>query len=167
MLPPSSPRYVSVALRALYKAKKEAELKDRASYETTHHGPFLTSPSFFIEIGSYEARWVDRKLAEIIARSLLSWDMASHEGGPPVCIGFGGGHYAPRFTDMAIQGKSDFGHMVPDYAVPSPELVGGRVAMAARATPGVESLHFHRTDRNAHLLPAVEQAADELGLRTI
>jgi D-aminoacyl-tRNA deacylase len=166
-LPPSSPRYVSMALRALYKAKKESGLKDRASYETTHHGPFLTSPSFFIEIGSDEARWVDRKLAEIIARSLLSWDMASPDGELPVCIGFGGGHYAPRFTDMAIQGKADFGHMVPDYAVPSPENVGGRIAMAARATPGVGSIHFHRTEKNAQLLPAIEHAADELGLRTI
>jgi D-aminoacyl-tRNA deacylase len=164
-LPPSAPRYISQALRELYKAKKDAGSTDRASFETTHHGPFLSSPSFFIEIGSEERRWGDHALAEVIARSLLAWDMSSFDDERPICIGYGGGHYAPRFTDLAIQGKVDMGHMVPDYAVTSSRDPFGALSLAAGATPGAEGVVFHRTKSNEASLESVVTAAREIGLR--
>ena len=168
LLPPSAPREIGQALRALYKTKKEAGSKDRTTFETTHHGPYLTSPSFFIEIGSDEPRWVDRSLGEIVARSILSWDGGGDsDERRPVCIGIGGGHYAPRFSDMAIRGSADFGHMVPDHAMTSAQDAMGMIALAMKATPGAEYVHLHRTEKNASLFKAIEHAAIDLGLRMI
>lgn len=167
-LPPSAPREIGQALRALYRTKKEAGSKDRTTFETTHHGPYLTSPSFFIEIGSYESRWVDTTLGEMVARSLMSWDDGPvSDTGRPICIGIGGGHYAPRFSDMALQGGADFGHMVPDYALASTPDIAGMIGMAVKATPGVQRVHIHRTEKNASLLSTIEHAASDLGLRMI
>ena len=40
------------------------------TYEVTHHGPYLETPTLFIEIGSSEATWGDRDAARAIARAL-------------------------------------------------------------------------------------------------
>ena len=68
----------------------------------------------FIEIGSEETHWGDVHAAEILADVILS--MRSDEDHPAV-IGVGGGHYAPRFTELALTKKVSVGHMVPVYRI--------------------------------------------------
>lgn len=82
------------------------------SYEVTHHGPYLTSPTFFIEIGSNEPEWNDRKAGKLIAETILKMKKTDDE----IAIGIGGGHYAPRFTKIALAKKLSFGHMAPKYS---------------------------------------------------
>ncbi len=87
----------------------------RSSYEVTHHGPYLETPSFFIEIGSSEKEWVDknkgRAVAGAVAHLLKNGDR-DHE---KTAISIGGGHYAPGQTDLASK-EIAFGHMLPRYA---------------------------------------------------
>jgi D-aminoacyl-tRNA deacylase len=165
-LPPSSPVLMSTALRALYREKKKLRLNDRTTYEVTHHGPFLSTPSFFIEIGSNETRWDIPDLGRAIARALLSDDLKQPDRGNPVAIGVGGGHYAPRFTDRAMRQKFDFGHMIPDYILDAAEEVKDVIELAVGSTPGVKAAFLHRTSRNRELMDEAASYLDELGIGT-
>ncbi len=108
---PSSPGHMTGALRTL--AAKGKGLPYRISYEVTHHGPYLETPAFFIEIGSTREEWEDERAAEAIASTILEYSPA----GDRVCLGIGGGHYAPRFTEIALGGGVSFGHMISRYYV--------------------------------------------------
>jgi D-aminoacyl-tRNA deacylase len=165
VLPPSAPREISAALRALYRTKKDAMIKDRATFEVTHHGPYLLSPSFFIEIGSEARRWEDRDLGRIIASSLLSWDMPIEGDERPVCIGVGGGHYAPRFTDVVIDGDHDIGHMVPDYALAACTDPVALFRLAVGSTPECTGVLLHRNATNEPILERLVEEAERTGLK--
>ncbi|MGC8663643.1 MAG: D-aminoacyl-tRNA deacylase [Thermoplasmata archaeon] len=82
------------------------------SYEATHHGPYLTVPTFFIEIGSNENEWNDKNAGKLIAQTISNAKKTDDD----IAIGIGGGHYTPRFTKIAISKKVSFGHMAPKYA---------------------------------------------------
>jgi len=110
-LVPSSPHLMTQAMRVL--REKARDLEYAVSFEATHHGPFLSSPTFFIEIGSQEDSWKDEKAGMAIAETILE----IHDTDYPPAIGVGGGHYVPRITDVALDRKVSFGHMVPTYAL--------------------------------------------------
>ncbi|NTV01147.1 MAG: D-tyrosyl-tRNA(Tyr) deacylase, partial [Methanoregulaceae archaeon] len=81
----------------------------RVSYEVTHHGPSeLATPSLFVEIGSTEKEWADEQAGEAVARAVLE---ASLQDTIPV-VGIGGTHYARRETEIALQSRAAFGHIV-------------------------------------------------------
>lgn len=163
-LPPSAPRVMTSALRSLYQSKRSMGIKDQTTYEVTHHGPGLNSPSFFIEIGSSADRWAIPELGRAIALGLLSMEGDTSEDEKPIAIGVGGGHYAPRFTDRAMRNKFDFGHMVPDYILSSTEDVEGSIRIAAEATPGATHVFVHWSDRNRELLRNIDEIVNSLGL---
>jgi len=58
-----------------------------------------------------------------------------------VLVGLGGGHYAPRFTDVALHRAAAFGHMVPKYALEALTPVLLRTALTAS---GADGLYLHR-----------------------
>ncbi len=144
----SAPRWTTGALRALTRESEAAGLEHGVSFEVTHHGPELNTPAFYIEIGSDESQWPRPEPATAIARALLQ----TREAGGPVVIGVGGGHYAPRFTDVGRQLQAAFGHMVPAYALKGKELEeqGRLIRMAWERTPGADrkpgdkAVYFHR-----------------------
>jgi D-aminoacyl-tRNA deacylase len=164
-LPPSSPREMTSALKSLYKEKKKLGLKDQTTFEVTHHGPVVSSPCFFIEIGSDPKRWGIPLLGEAIARGLLSESFLENNKELPVAIGLGGGHYAPRFTDRAMRNKFAFGHMIPDYIISDQDDLLGPMRLARDSTKGAEYVFVHRSKRNTEMLEGVEEAAQELGLK--
>lgn len=164
-LPPSAPREMSSALRALNRAILGSGLDERAGFEVTHHGPYLTTPSYFIEIGSVEERWAARELGEIIATSLLDTEQASEN--VPIAIGIGGGHYAPRFTDAALRSRADIGHMVPDYQMTEQSRAGELAVMAARSTPGCSAYILHGTSGNRDFLQVIETYLRGIGLEPV
>jgi D-aminoacyl-tRNA deacylase len=164
-LPPSAPVEMTSALKQLYKEKKALGIKDQTTFEVTHHGPAITSPSFFIEIGSDPSRWGLENLGEAIARTLLSGSLTEKGVGLPISIGIGGGHYAPRFTDRAMRNKFYFGHMIPDYILTGERAIEELIEMAKGATEGAEYAFIHRSNRNEKLLQDVESAIEESGLR--
>lgn len=106
-------------------------------YEVTHHGPYLSTPAFFIETGSTQKEWNDREACRVIAETIIE---AKNEKAD-VAIGIGGGHYAPRFTDIAMHKKIAFGHMIPDYRLPN--IDEDMIQKAIDATPDVKYAYFH------------------------
>lgn len=107
------------ALKAMMKLKGELHLDYEVSYEGTHHGPSLSVPTMFVELGSSLKQWNDSKASEAIAHA--SMEAISKFGNPPVktVLGIGGPHYSSKFTRMALEKEVAFGHMIPKYAVPS------------------------------------------------
>ena len=92
--------------------------------ECTHHGPTDVSvPSLFVELGSDEPQWEDPEAARAVARAVLDLrgsgpDLTADSGGPPRhVVGFGGGHYAPRFTRIVRETEWAVGHVGADWAL--------------------------------------------------
>jgi D-aminoacyl-tRNA deacylase len=135
-LVPSSPHLMTQALRIL--KKKAKNLHYSVSFEATHHGPYLETPTFFIEIGSDEDAWRDENAAIAIAETIL--EVKSKEY--PVAIGVGGGHYAPRFTDLVMEREISLGHIIPTYAIEN--LVSDISQEIITKTYGVENVYFHK-----------------------
>ncbi len=133
---PTSPHLMTQALRCL---KRNAEgLTWDVSFETTHHGPAVISPAFYIEIGSYEELWDRREAAEAIARSLLEMEPRDD----PVVLCVGGGHYAPRFTEVALSRRMSVGHMAANYALEA--LTPDMIAQMSEKSAGARKVYFHR-----------------------
>ncbi|MDV7348510.1 D-aminoacyl-tRNA deacylase [Halorubrum distributum] len=92
--------------------------------ECTHHGPTdVAVPSLFVELGSDEPQWEDPEAARAVARAVLDLrgtgaDLSGGpEGRPRHVVGFGGGHYAPRFTRIVRETEWAVGHVGADWAL--------------------------------------------------
>ncbi len=84
------------------------------SAEATHHGPLdARVPSFFAEIGSTGREWQDRHAGTAAAKAIL----AVREKELAVFLGFGGGHYVPRQTDLMAKAAISFGHLFSSYQI--------------------------------------------------
>jgi len=145
----SSPRLMSQLLRNINKNAKEKNLYHQICLEVTHHGPYISIPSLFVEIGSNEEEWEKEKPAEVIASSLLDLLELYHyeedfTDDIPVVLGVGGGHYAPRFTDVILEKKVAFGHMIPRYHIDSGNINDEMFEKAIQATPNVTAVYLHR-----------------------
>lgn len=132
----SSPQLMTSALRNL--AARSQGLGFNISFETTHHGPTVDAPAFYIEIGSYEELWDREDAADAIAGSIL--DIRDHEYPVVMCVG--GGHYAPRFTEVALARKVAVGHMAANYALGS--LDDAMVRQMSERSGGAKRVYFHK-----------------------
>lgn len=97
--------------------------------ECTHHGPTAVSaPSMFAEVGSDEKQWRDPAAARAVANAVLSLlqDDADEWDRKRRIVGFGGGHYAPRFERILRETDWAIGHIGADWALE---------AMASAAAP--------------------------------
>jgi D-aminoacyl-tRNA deacylase len=165
-LVPSAPKAMTLALLLL--KRFACNLDFQISYECTHHGPCLGTPTFFIEIGSDRTAWPEPEPAKAIAQVVLELDSAVDTEGDWIAIGVGGGHYAPRHTDLVEKRRISLGHMLPSYALGSvDDIIIDRVI---EATPGCSGVYFHKKGMKkseyrrfreafeAHGLPALESS---------
>ncbi|QZY00579.1 D-aminoacyl-tRNA deacylase [Halobaculum rubrum] len=90
--------------------------------EGTHHGPTdLATPAVFAELGSDDEQWDDPDGAAAVARAVLDLPArrASVAVGDPDrprhVVGFGGGHYAPRFERVVRETAWGVGHIASDW----------------------------------------------------
>lgn len=155
----SSPQLMTSALRAL--AANGRGLGFNISFETTHHGPFVNSPAFYIEIGSYEELWEREDAAEAIAESILS----IKDEGYPVVVCAGGGHYAPRFTEVALSKKVAIGHMAANYALEA--LKPDMIEQMANKSGGARKVYFHKKGMPKPAYRELQQRFASCGLEEI
>ncbi len=159
-LVPTAPRKMTHALLEL--KNKAGHLDFGISFEATHHGPYLETPLFFIEIGSDESAWPEKEPASAIAEVILSLAEPLRTDDDIVAVGIGGGHYMPRISDVAGSHKISFGHMVPSYALES--LDADMIRQAVAKTPGVEGVYFHRKGMSKPKLRELRALCEELDL---
>jgi D-aminoacyl-tRNA deacylase len=164
-LSPAAPRDMGALLRRLRHHRDAAGLPHSVTYEATHHGPRMTIPSLFVEIGSDDAWYRDRAGGELMARAVQEVLRGEGRGAGPVLVGVGGGHYAPRHTDVAAAGLADYGHLVPSHAVAAEGAGPDLLRRAVAATPGCEAVHIHRKGLKGADRARVEAWCQELGLQ--
>ena len=145
----SSPILMTNLLRILKRNAKEAELYHKVCFEVTHHGPYLSVPTLFVEVGSNQEEWDKIKPASVVAKSVLELLESGNfkkdkQKDLPVLIGIGGGHYAPRFTDVVFEKKVAFGHMIPFYQIESGNIDSEMFEKALQATPNVNGVYINK-----------------------
>ncbi|WP_435179936.1 D-aminoacyl-tRNA deacylase [Halorussus sp. AFM4] len=85
--------------------------------ECTHHGPSSVGvPSMFVELGSDEPQWSDPAGARAVARAVLDLQGVEPHRERQV-VGFGGGHYVPRFERIERETDWAVGHVGADWAL--------------------------------------------------
>jgi len=145
----SSPRLMTQLLRIIKKNTEQTKLSYQVCFEVTHHGPYMNIPTLFAEVGSTEKEWKKQDPANVISKSVLELLDSYHyeEDLPsdiPVLIGVGGGHYAPRFTDIVFEKKVAFGHMIPTYQIKTGNIDDDMLEKTLNETPNVEAVYIHR-----------------------
>ncbi len=165
----SSPRLMTHLLNLLKKNATEAKLYHHVCFEVTHHGPYLMTPTLFVEVGSIEEEWVKEWPAEIVANSVLELlkTYSYEEDMPkniPILIGIGGGHYAPRFTEMVFEKNVAFGHMIPSYHIKDGNIDIEMIQKAIDATPNVSGAYIHKKSLKKSQVRAYKEICEELDL---
>jgi D-aminoacyl-tRNA deacylase len=90
--------------------------------ECTHHGPLISKPCLFVEIGATETEWKDRKAGFVVAKSIAEI-IKDFKENPynEVAIGIGGPHYCPNFNKLQLNSNIALSHVIPQYALPLTE----------------------------------------------
>ena len=107
----------------LQKNVKEYELHDyNITLECTHHGPLIQKPCVFVEIGSTDMEWNDRRAAFAIAKTIQE-TIEQYKENPyrENAIGIGGPHYCPNFNKVQLESNVAISHVIPEYALPLTE----------------------------------------------
>jgi D-aminoacyl-tRNA deacylase len=147
---PTDPRRMAAALRGLSEAG--APLSLPATFEATHHGPELTLPAFFVEIGYGEDPAPPADAVRALARTI---PQVTPDLGDRIALAVGGGHYAPHFSDLALRRRWAFGHIVSRHALAELDRATGEALY--RATPDAEGIVFARAADADH--PALRNLA--------
>lgn len=108
-------------LKKLAEKNKEYGLNFNVNFEVDHHGPTIDKPIIFIEIGSSEKEWSNTKAGRIVAETVFEAITEIKTGNSELETFFavGGGHYAPKFTALALDKGYAFGHILPKYKADS------------------------------------------------
>ena len=162
-LVPTHPKLMTKALLLL--KEKASDLDFEISFETTHHGPYLNTPTFFIEIGSDETAWPEPEPAKRIAQVILELAESKITDEDDIVIGVGGGHYAPRHTDFIIRMKASVGHMIPNYAVEY--LDSQMIAQVKEKSQGASMVYFHKKFAGGAIRKELEALFAEQGIRLV
>ncbi|MGB9125070.1 MAG: D-aminoacyl-tRNA deacylase [Nitrosotalea sp.] len=118
------PRQVAIPHPHLQKSYMKRLWEERDSFskfditiEATHHGPTaLNKPTLFIEIGTTEKEWTDKKLCESVAKIVLQ-EMSKPQKKYDVAICFGGTHYPNKFNKELLEGSLALGTVIPKHGL--------------------------------------------------
>lgn len=90
--------------------------------EATHHGPLIEKPCVFVEIGSTETEYSDRRVGFVVAKTILE-TMEKFRENPynEIALALGGGHYCANFNKIQKESNVAISHIIPSYAVPITE----------------------------------------------
>lgn len=97
------------------KLKKNNNLEGfETTLECTHHGPLISKPCVFVEIGSCEEDWKRKEAGMIIAKTImdvLALDISDEKS----IFGIGGPHYCNNFNKLIERTEYAVGHIMPKY----------------------------------------------------
>ena len=150
------------ALRNVYLAMlRSPPAGFQVSLEATHHSPTqFQVPIFFAEVGSSPSQWADLNACEYLVDAILD-GIASTETVSAV-IGFGGGHYCPKFSVM--EREHAFGHIAAKYVFP--ELTDEIISqMISKTAGGVEKAYIESGIKGADKR-RLEVSLNHLGVET-
>lgn len=109
-----------VLMRFTLEELSKIEVSAEKTYEATHHGPLLKTPSLFVELGGSDEMIASRegaaKVADAAYGAISSFAEADAESGR-VVIGIGSNHYPEKFSRLALEKGYAFSHIMPKYAI--------------------------------------------------
>ena len=82
-------------------------------------------------------------------------------------IGIGGGHYAPRFTEIAQKYKVNIGHMIPEYAFRESDEDLIRIITESADKSGTKLAYIHRRSMKSDVAKRIVNAVASCGLEAI
>lgn len=112
----AAPAAMFAALVNLNKIDAEVE----KTYEATHHGPLLATPSLFVELGGNEEAIRDKDRAAKVAEAAYNAVLDAKNGEAAcnkIVIGIGSTHYPEKFSRLALEKGYAFSHIMPKYAI--------------------------------------------------
>ena len=159
----ANPPLMSDALRRIVQRNDMPE--NQLCFEVTHHGPWLERPTFFIEVGSIQEHWENKHAAGILAHVIEDLDPHPEY---PVAVGVGGGHYAPRFTEIALSYNVNIGHMLPNYQMEGrdDEDIARMLRLACEAS-GTRLVYLHRKSMKGAEARRLSSLIESAGLEPI
>ena len=92
--------------------------KYEVTMEATHHGPFVSKPCLFIEIGPSEVEWTDKDAGKVIAKTIIKSMQSFKKKDYKICFGVGGPHYCPNFNEIQLGDRYAISHIAPSYSMP-------------------------------------------------
>ncbi len=132
----------------------------QVSLEATHHSPTeFDVPMFFVEIGSRDEQWRDTSVGEYLVECIL--DGMNSKETAPTAIGFGGGHYCPKFSEYIKE--YSMGHMAAKYAIDL--LNEDLVTQMIEKSGGVDTILFDKGLKGRHKR-RVKELFHNLGLES-
>ena len=118
----TSALFLKQTFEILNKNVKESDLDYQITLECTHHGPLIEKPCMFIEIGSREEQWNDRRAAFVIAKTINEIIENFEENTcREIAVGIGGPHYCPNFNKIQLNSNVAISHIIPQYVFPISE----------------------------------------------
>ena len=84
--------------------------------EATHHGPYVETPSVFVEIGSTEKEWNEKENGEIIAKTIIN-AINNENKNYKIAVGLGGTHYCTNFNKIMLKTDIALSFICPKYAL--------------------------------------------------
>ncbi|MFA5953499.1 MAG: D-aminoacyl-tRNA deacylase [Candidatus Pacearchaeota archaeon] len=94
----------------------------KLTLEVTHHGPLINKPCLFLEIGSTEIDWKDKRAGFVIANALKkAIDTFEENKYREIAVAIGGPHYCPSFNKIQSNSNVAISHIIPGYVSPITE----------------------------------------------
>lgn len=112
----ANPKRIRSALLTLLRVREKLKLRYSVALESTHHGPTeMEVPVSFVEIGSNESQWIDPDAGMAVAEAI--WASINDSSVSPSAVGFGGGHYCPTHTKVAVERNLAIGHIMSKHSL--------------------------------------------------
>jgi D-aminoacyl-tRNA deacylase len=157
---------VAAALRKLTMERIEHQLNEfDLSLEVTHHGPTeMNTPLLFVELGSNEQYWNHKEGGRAVAAAVI--ECAATKLEKETYIGFGGPHYARKFTSLVQEKKLQIGHIAPKYVLDS---INRNMVeqMVSRSLESVKAAIIDWKGTNANQKEIILPILDDLGIEYI
>ncbi|MFT4326397.1 MAG: D-aminoacyl-tRNA deacylase [Candidatus Woesearchaeota archaeon] len=151
--------------------QKHNTLDFESIIEVTHHGPFVTTPSLWIEIGSNEDAWVRKDAGNVLKNVVLevlphcTLDISDTK---EVLLGIGGMHHSPEFAKRILRNEAWVSHVCPKYML---ETVSYEALVSAyeHSYPKPTAICYDWKSMTAKdsVVPMVEKLAQEKGLKIL
>ena len=119
----TSALFIKQIIENINEQAKKSDLKSYAiTMEATHHGPFIEKPCVFVEIGSTETEYGDKRAGFIVAKAILE-TMEKFRENPynEIAVAIGGPHYCPNFNKLQLESNVAISHVIPQYSFPLTE----------------------------------------------
>ena len=90
--------------------------------EATHHGPLIDRPCLFIELGSSEIDYRDKRAGFVIAKTIADIIKEFKENPySEIAVAIGGPHYCPNFNKLQKDSNVAISFVIPNYKMPFTE----------------------------------------------